>query len=123
MPLPKFLYGEAKIVESYDETLQCFRIHVQVRNPLIGSLFSYKEHLWKGIDDMKNIIFGLACYVVFLIYEWSNINPVEAIILLSVLLFIPMSFCIIDKRKEMDRNYYFINPYHFYIQSQQFVQC
>ena len=38
----KILYGEAKIVESYDETLQCFRIHVQVRNPLIGSLFSYK---------------------------------------------------------------------------------
>ena len=72
---------------------------------------------------MKNIIFGLACYVVFLICEWSNINPVEAIILLSVLLFIPMSFCIIDKRKEMDRNYYFINPYRFYIQSRQFVQC
>ncbi|HDR8172849.1 TPA: DUF4166 domain-containing protein [Bacillus thuringiensis] len=42
IPLPRFLYGEAKIVESYDETLQCFRIHVQVRNPLIGSLFSYK---------------------------------------------------------------------------------
>lgn len=47
---------------------------------------------------MKNIIFGLACYIIFLICEWSNINPVEAIILLSVLLFIPMSFCIIDKR-------------------------
>lgn len=47
---------------------------------------------------MRNIIFGLACYIVFLIYEWSNVNPVEAIILLSVLLFIPMSFCIIDKR-------------------------
>ncbi|MGE7884613.1 YndJ family protein [Bacillus sp. NPDC094077] len=47
---------------------------------------------------MKNIIFGLACYIVFLICEWSNINPVEAIILLSVLLFIPMSFCIIDKK-------------------------
>lgn len=42
IPLPRFLYGEAKIVESYDETLQRFRIHVQVRNPLIGSLFSYK---------------------------------------------------------------------------------
>ncbi|MGG5736199.1 MULTISPECIES: DUF4166 domain-containing protein [Bacillus cereus group] len=42
IPLPRFLYGDAKIVESYDETLQCFRIHVQVRNPLIGSLFSYK---------------------------------------------------------------------------------
>ncbi len=42
IPLPRFLYGEANIVESYDETKQCFRIHVQVRNPLIGSLFSYK---------------------------------------------------------------------------------
>lgn len=47
---------------------------------------------------MKNIIVGLACYIIFLIYEWSNVNPVEAIILLSILLFIPMSFCIIDKR-------------------------
>ncbi|PEL48065.1 DUF4166 domain-containing protein [Bacillus toyonensis] len=42
IPLPKFLYGEAKNFESYDEALRCFRIHVQVRNPLIGSLFSYK---------------------------------------------------------------------------------
>ncbi|MBE5105191.1 YndJ family protein [Bacillus thuringiensis] len=46
---------------------------------------------------MKNIIFGLACYIIFLICKWSNVNPVEAIILLSILLFIPMSFCIIDK--------------------------
>ncbi|MBE7103337.1 hypothetical protein FT637_09790 [Bacillus cereus] len=47
---------------------------------------------------MKNIIFGLACYIIFLICEWSNVNPVEAIILLSILLFIPMSFGIIDKK-------------------------
>ncbi|PGO32739.1 hypothetical protein CN984_08385 [Bacillus cereus] len=47
---------------------------------------------------MKNIIVGLACYIIFLICEWSNVNPVEAIILLSILLFIPMSFCIIDKK-------------------------
>ncbi|WHY30871.1 YndJ family protein [Bacillus wiedmannii] len=47
---------------------------------------------------MKNILFGLACYIVFLIYEWPDVNPVEAIILLSILLFIPMSFCIIDKK-------------------------
>ncbi|HHT7191028.1 TPA: YndJ family protein [Bacillus cereus] len=47
---------------------------------------------------MKNIVFGLACYIIFLICERPHINPVEAIILLSVLLFIPMSFCIIDKR-------------------------
>ncbi|MGE6400313.1 YndJ family protein [Bacillus cereus] len=46
---------------------------------------------------MKNILFGLVCYIIFLICEWPNINPVEAIILLSILLFIPMSFCIIDK--------------------------
>ncbi|MGW6192628.1 YndJ family protein [Bacillus cereus] len=46
---------------------------------------------------MKNILFGLVCYIIFLIYEWSNINPVGAIILLSILLFIPMSFCILDK--------------------------
>lgn len=72
---------------------------------------------------MKNILFGLACYIIFLICEWSNVNPVEAIILLSILLFIPMSFCIIDKKKEMDRMYYFINLYRFYIQLQQSVQC
>ncbi|WP_342718973.1 YndJ family protein [Bacillus paramycoides] len=47
---------------------------------------------------MKNIIVGLACYIVFLICEWTNVNPVEAIILLSILLFIPMSFCILDKK-------------------------
>ncbi|PHD55457.1 YndJ family protein [Bacillus wiedmannii] len=47
---------------------------------------------------MKNIIVGFACYIIFLICEWSNINSVEAIILLSILLFIPMSFCIIDKK-------------------------
>lgn len=55
---------------------------------------------------MKNIIVGLACYIIFLICEWSNINPVEAIILLSILLFIPMSFCIID-RKTRNGSYVF----------------
>ncbi|KFM99682.1 hypothetical protein D0U04_03835 [Bacillus clarus] len=47
---------------------------------------------------MRNIVFGLVCYIIFLICEWSKLNPVEAIILLSVLLFIPMSFCIVDKK-------------------------
>ncbi|MEH6892558.1 DUF4166 domain-containing protein [Bacillus sp. JJ864] len=42
IPLPKFLYGQAKIVESYDDELECYRIHVQVQNPLLGPLFSYK---------------------------------------------------------------------------------
>ena len=64
---------------------------------------------------MKNIIVGLACYIIFLICEWSNVNPVEAIILLSILLCIPMSFVLLIKEHEMDRMYYFINPYRFYI--------
>lgn len=42
IPLPKFLYGEAKIKESYDDAVNCYKIHVQVRNPLFGPLFSYQ---------------------------------------------------------------------------------
>lgn len=49
---------------------------------------------------MKNILFGLDCYIIFLIYEWSNVNPVEAIILLSILLFIPMSFVLLTRKKK-----------------------
>lgn len=48
---------------------------------------------------MKNIIVGLICYIIFLVFEWSQLNFVESIILLSILLFIPMSFCIVDKEK------------------------
>ncbi|PEY32236.1 hypothetical protein CN354_21595 [Bacillus cereus] len=48
---------------------------------------------------MKNIVVGLICYMIFLILEWSKLNPIESIILLSILLFIPMSLCIIDKEK------------------------
>ncbi|WP_000789562.1 YndJ family protein [Bacillus cereus] len=48
---------------------------------------------------MKNIIVGLICYMIFLILEWPVLHPVEVIILLSILLFIPMSFCIVDKEK------------------------
>lgn len=62
---------------------------------------------------MRNIIFGLACYIVFLICEWPDVNPVEAIILLSILLCIPMSFVLLIKEQEMDHMYYFINPYRF----------
>ncbi|MCP1123354.1 YndJ family protein [Bacillus sp. 3103sda1] len=48
---------------------------------------------------MRNIIIGLLCYVIFLILEWPKLHPVESIILLSILLFIPMAFSIVDKRK------------------------
>ena len=55
--------------------------------------------MWKGNRRYEKYNIWACLLCCFLIYEWSNINPVEAIILLSVLLFIPMSFCIIDKRK------------------------
>ena len=72
---------------------------------------------------MKNIIVGLVCYIIFLICEWPNINPVEAIILLAMLLFIPMSFSIIDKKIRNGSYVFFYKFLSFYIQSQQLVQC
>lgn len=41
IPLPKAFYGEALIMESFDDERNCFRIKVEVRNPLAGTLFSY----------------------------------------------------------------------------------
>ena len=41
IPLPKSFYGEARIIESFDDEQNCFRIKVNVRNPLVGPLFSY----------------------------------------------------------------------------------
>ncbi|PHA02330.1 hypothetical protein COE51_03540 [Bacillus pseudomycoides] len=48
---------------------------------------------------MRNIMIGFICYVIFLILERPKLHPVESIILLSILLFIPMAFSIVDKRK------------------------
>ena len=42
IPLPKFLQGLATVKETYDEDRESFTISVSVRNPLIGSVFSYK---------------------------------------------------------------------------------
>lgn len=42
IPLPKFLQGLATVVESYDELHGVFRIHVDVKNPLIGKVLSYE---------------------------------------------------------------------------------
>lgn len=41
IPLFKSFYGEAMIMESFDDEQNCFRIKVNVRNPLVGTLFSY----------------------------------------------------------------------------------
>ncbi|CAM4316227.1 membrane protein [Bacillus manliponensis] len=48
---------------------------------------------------MKNIVFGLICYIVFLIIGLQNFNIIEALILLSILLFVPTSFRITNMRK------------------------
>ena len=48
---------------------------------------------------MRNIMIGCMCYVIFLILEWPKLHPVESIILLSILLFIPIAFSIVDNKK------------------------
>ncbi|ENQ3079305.1 YndJ family protein [Bacillus cereus] len=48
---------------------------------------------------MRNTMIGFMCYVIFLILEWPKLHPVESIILLSILIFIPMAFSIVDKKK------------------------
>lgn len=42
LPLPRIFHGEATIIESYDDHLGVYRIQVEVKNPLFGSLFFYK---------------------------------------------------------------------------------
>lgn len=42
LPLPKILHGLATVSERYDEMKDVYRIHVSVRNPLIGPIFSYE---------------------------------------------------------------------------------
>jgi len=42
IPLPRLLQGLATVVESYDERHGVFRICVDVKNPLLGKVFSYE---------------------------------------------------------------------------------
>lgn len=42
IPLPKWMYGNATVYEGYDETHECYTIHVIVHNRIIGRVFSYK---------------------------------------------------------------------------------
>lgn len=42
LPLPKFLQGLATVTERYDDKDGVFKINVNVRNPLIGHVFSYE---------------------------------------------------------------------------------
>jgi len=42
VPLPKPFQGLATVTERYDEANAVFRINVNVRNPIIGHVFSYE---------------------------------------------------------------------------------
>ncbi|KAB7708675.1 DUF4166 domain-containing protein [Bacillus aerolatus] len=42
IPLPAFLYGNSRVIESYQEESGLFHINVHVSNPLLGTLFAYK---------------------------------------------------------------------------------
>jgi len=42
IPLPKIFQGIATVTESYSEEKNAFQIAVEVRNPLIGLIFSYE---------------------------------------------------------------------------------
>ena len=42
IPLPRIFQGLATVIERYDDEQELFHIHVTVRNPLIGRLFSYE---------------------------------------------------------------------------------
>ena len=42
IPLPRIFQGLATVTERFDDELGHYQIHVTVRNPLIGIVFSYK---------------------------------------------------------------------------------
>lgn len=42
IPLPSFFQGLACVTESYADDLDVFRISVMVKNPLVGTIFSYE---------------------------------------------------------------------------------
>ncbi|MFC5602305.1 DUF4166 domain-containing protein [Sporosarcina koreensis] len=49
LPLPKLLQGLATVTERYDETDAIYRINVNVRNPLVGHLFSYEGEFVQNV--------------------------------------------------------------------------
>lgn len=42
IPLPRLFQGLATVIERYDDEQGLYHIHVTVRNPLIGRVFSYE---------------------------------------------------------------------------------
>ena len=49
IPLPKLFQGLATVTEKYDEARKLYEIYVTVKNPLIGTVFSYEGEF--SVDD------------------------------------------------------------------------
>ncbi len=52
LPLPKWMYGDAVITESYDDEGEQYHISVEVNNKVLGSLFSYKGTFVEVEEDI-----------------------------------------------------------------------
>ena len=50
IPLPRIFQGLATVTERFDDEQGLYQIHVTVRNPLIGMVFSY-EGMFSADDD------------------------------------------------------------------------
>lgn len=48
---------------------------------------------------MRNLLFGISIYLLFLILTWSQFHILEAIVLFSILVFIPIIFLLLDWRQ------------------------
>jgi hypothetical protein len=50
IPLPRIVQGLATVTERFDDEQDVYQIHVTVRNPLIGIVFSYKGEFSAEVD-------------------------------------------------------------------------
>ncbi|MEH6941971.1 YndJ family protein [Bacillus sp. JJ722] len=48
---------------------------------------------------MRNLLFGISLYLLFLILTWSQFHILEAVVLFSILVFIPIIFLLLDWRR------------------------
>jgi hypothetical protein len=50
IPLPRIFQGLATVIERFDDERELYQIHVTVRNPLIGIVFSYEGEFSTDVD-------------------------------------------------------------------------
>lgn len=47
----------------------------------------------------RNLLFGITTYLLYLVFSWKYLFPAEALLLFSILVVVPFSFMLIDKKK------------------------